>query len=104
PGNAAMVAFAASMRAADKKHVLDHDFINQHTTGFEEFAEACRGHRWEELERVSGLSRDQMMQAAATYANADAVLSVYGMGLTQHLMGVQNVHMVCNLALLRGNI
>ncbi|RVD59003.1 MAG: formate dehydrogenase [Mesorhizobium sp.] len=104
PGNAAMVAFAASMRAADKKHVLDHDFINQHTTGFEEFAQGCRGHRWEELERVSGLSRDQMMQAAATYANADAVLSVYGMGLTQHLMGVQNVHMVCNLALLRGNI
>ena len=26
------------------------------------------------------------------------------MGLTQQLMGVQNVHMVCNLALLRGNI
>ncbi|TGQ62674.1 FdhF/YdeP family oxidoreductase [Mesorhizobium sp. M00.F.Ca.ET.186.01.1.1] len=104
PGNAAMVAFAASMRAADKKHVLDHDFINEHTTGFEEFAQACRNHRWEELERVSGLSREQMMQAASIYAKADAVLSVYGMGLTQQLMGVQNVHMVCNLALLRGNI
>lgn len=29
---------------------------------------------------------------------------VYGMSLTQHLMGVENVHMVCKLALLRGNI
>ena len=45
-----------------------------------------------------------MTQAAATYAKSDAVLMVYGMGLTQHLMGVENVHMVCNLALLRGNI
>ncbi|NTS31357.1 FdhF/YdeP family oxidoreductase [Phyllobacterium sp. BT25] len=104
PENAAMVAFAASMAAADKKHVLDHDFIKEHTTGFEEFADAARGHRWEELERISGLSRDQMTQAAATYAKSDAVMMVYGMGLTQQLMGVQNVHMVCNLALLRGNI
>ncbi len=104
PDNAAMVAFAASIAAADKKHVLDHDFIKEHTTGFEEFANAARGHRWEELERVSGLSRDEMTQAAATYAKSEAVMLVYGMGLTQQLMGVQNVHMVCNLALLRGNI
>ncbi|RWA66749.1 FdhF/YdeP family oxidoreductase [Mesorhizobium sp.] len=104
PNNAAMVAFAASIASADKKHVLDHDFIKQHTAGFEEFAQAARDHKWSELERVSGLSRDQMMQAAATYAKSDAVMMVYGMGLTQHLMGVQNVHMVCNLALLRGNI
>ncbi|MGZ2488092.1 molybdopterin-dependent oxidoreductase alpha subunit [Rhizobium pisi] len=104
PDNAAMVAFAASILAADKKHVLDHDFIREHTTGFEEFAEAARGHQWEELERVSGLSRSQMTQAADTYAKSDAVMMVYGMGLTQQLMGVQNVHMVCNLALLRGNI
>jgi molybdopterin-dependent oxidoreductase alpha subunit len=104
PDNAAMVAFAASIAAADKKHVLDHDFIKTHTFGFEEFAEAARAHRWDELERLSGLSREEMMQAAATYARSDAVMMVYGMGLTQHLMGVQNVHMVCNLALLRGNI
>ncbi|KAA0687968.1 formate dehydrogenase [Neorhizobium sp. P12A] len=104
PENAAMFAFAASIAAADQKHVLDHDFIKEHTTGFEEFADAARGHQWEELEQVSGLSRDQMTQAAATYAKSDAVMMVYGMGLTQQLMGVQNVHMVCNLALLRGNI
>jgi molybdopterin-dependent oxidoreductase alpha subunit len=73
PDNAAMVAFAASIAAADKKHVLDHDFIKEHTTGFEEFANAARGHRWSELERVSGLSRDEMTQAAATYAKSDAV-------------------------------
>ncbi|TRC77754.1 FdhF/YdeP family oxidoreductase [Mesorhizobium sp. WSM4310] len=102
--NAAMVAFAASMASADKKHVLDHDFIQEHTTGFEEFAQAARAHQWEELERVSGLSRSEMMQAAKTYANASAVMMIYGMGLTQHLLGVENVHMVCNLALLRGNI
>lgn len=104
PDNAAMVAFAASMASVDKKHVLDHDFIKEHTAGYKEFAQAARAYQWDELERVSGLGRDQMMQAAATYAKSDAVMTVYGMGLTQHIMGVQNVHMICNLALLRGNI
>ncbi|PTM97330.1 FdhF/YdeP family oxidoreductase [Mycoplana dimorpha] len=102
--SAAAVAFAASMAAADKKHVLDHDFIAEHTAGFEEFAAAARAHTWDELERVSGLTRRQMTQAARTYAASDAVLLIYGMGLTQHVMGVQNVQMVANLALLRGNI
>lgn len=102
--SAAAVAFAASIAAADKKHVLDHDFIAEHTAGFEEFAAAARAHSWDELERVSGLTREQMMQAARTYAASDAVLLIYGMGLTQHVMGVENVNMVANLALLRGNI
>ncbi|RFB85480.1 formate dehydrogenase [Rhizobium leguminosarum bv. trifolii] len=104
PSNAAAVAFAASMAAADRRHVLDHDFIQTHTSGFEEFANAAREHDWAELEQVSGLTREQMTQAADTYAKAEAVLMIYGMGLTQHVMGVQNVHMVVNLALLRGNI
>src|SRR6195952_3520894 len=104
PSDAAVVAFAASMASADKKHVLDHDFIKAHTAGFEEFAAAARRYRWEELEHVSGLNRYEMTQAATTYAQSNAVLTIYGMGLTQHLMGVQNVHMVANLALLRGNI
>ncbi|MBW9117681.1 FdhF/YdeP family oxidoreductase [Rhizobium cauense] len=104
PSNAAAIAFAASIAAADKKHVLDHDFISTHTAGFEEFAAAARQYQWEDLERVSGLTRQQMIEAAGIYAASDAVLIVYGMGLTQHLMGVENVHMVANLALLRGNI
>lgn len=102
--NAAQVAFAASIAAADKKHILDHDFIKEHTTGFEQFASITRAHSWEELERISGLSRQQMEQAANTYANAQAVVIAYGMGVTQHIMGVDNVHMIANLALLRGNI
>jgi molybdopterin-dependent oxidoreductase alpha subunit len=102
--NAAAVAFAASMGAADQKRVLDHGFIAEHTHGFEEFAAAARAHDWAELERVSGLSRAQMEEAAATYVKSDATLGIYGMGLTQHAHGVENVHMVLNLLLLRGNI
>lgn len=104
PTNAADVAFAASIAAADTKRVLDHGFINEHTEGFETFAAAVRAHNWVELEAVSGLSRAQMTEAATTYVQSAATLGIYGMGLTQHAHGVDNVHMVINLLLLRGNI
>jgi hypothetical protein len=45
-----------------------------------------------------------MIEAARTYAHSEAVLTVYGMGLTQQVMGVDNVHVLANFALLRGNI
>jgi molybdopterin-dependent oxidoreductase alpha subunit len=104
PAEAGAVAFAASIAAADKKCVLDHDFIQEHTTGFDQFADAARSYSWKELERVSGLTQEEMTHAALTYAKAKAVLIAYGMGVTQHVMGVENIHMIANLALLRGNI
>ncbi len=101
---AAARAFAASIEAADTKTVLDHEFIAEHTAGFEEFAATTRAHGWAELEAVSGLTRAEMTEAATTYARSKATLGIYGMGLTQQLMGVQNVHMVMNLLLLRGMV
>jgi len=84
--------------------ILDHAFIRDHTSGFEEFASFCRAAEWSAIEGETLLSRSDIETAAETYARAKAVILVYGMGLTQHRFGVQNVHMVCNLLLLRGNI
>ena len=105
PGaSASAVVFAAAMGASARKNVLDRDFLDEHCAGFDEFAAAARAHSWAELEDVSGLTRAEMTQAAQTYSESRAVLGVYGMGLTQHVMGVENVHMVTNLLLLRGNM
>jgi len=48
--------------------------------------------------------RAALEETARTYAQADRVIGLYGMGLTQHRRGVENVRMVANLLLLRGNI
>ena len=50
------------------------------------------------------LRRAELEASARVYARADAVIAVYGMGLTQHQLGVESVQMVVNLLLLRGNI
>jgi len=84
--------------------VLDHEFIREHTHGFEDFAKAMRGHGWEEIERHSGLTRGALEAAARVYAKSSKVLGIYGMGLTQHRKGVENVQMLVALLLLRGNL
>jgi molybdopterin-dependent oxidoreductase alpha subunit len=90
--------------AAGTARVLDHEFIASHTSGFDELAAFCRAADWADIEQETSLSRSDIETAAQTYARAKAVILVYGMGLTQHRFGVQNVHMACNLLLLRGNI
>ncbi|MGN6788355.1 MAG: FdhF/YdeP family oxidoreductase [Rhodanobacteraceae bacterium] len=84
--------------------VLDTEFIAQHGHGFDEFAAFVRAQSWPDIEAASGLARAALQSAARVYANASAVIGVYGMGLTQHVLGEYNIHMVANLLLMRGNI
>jgi len=84
--------------------VVDAAFIAEHTHGFEDFVAAVRACAWDEIELECGLPRARLEEAAADYMRSKACMAVYGMGLTQHRNGVQNVQMVVNLLLLRGNI
>jgi molybdopterin-dependent oxidoreductase alpha subunit len=92
-----------ALEAGDPR-IIDVAFIGEHCSGFEEFAQFVRGCSWDEIERASGLCRAALEEAAGVYVNAGRVIGIYGMGLTQHRRGVENVQMVCNLLLLRGNI
>jgi len=91
-------------RSAGHARIVDVSFIEQHTHGFDAFADFCRKQSWTDLERTSGLCQAAMSQAASTYMAAKAVIANYGMGVTQHRHGVETVKMIVNLLLLRGNI
>ena len=90
--------------AADEPRVLDIDFIAGHTIGFEGLRDDLRAADWSLIERASGLSRGDLQGAARAYVEAEQAILVYGMGLTQHRRGTENVRLLANLALLRGNL
>ena len=90
--------------AAGEQRVIDTAFIMEHTHGFDRFEAAVRAASWHQIEQLAGLRRADIEAAAEVYCKAGAALGVYGMGLTQHSNGVQNVTMLVNLLLLRGNI
>jgi len=91
-------------RSHGVKRVLDVDFIAQHTTGFNQFIDCVRNTSWADIERESGLSEVDLRKAGEIYLEAERVIGVYGMGLTQHSQGALNIAMLVNLLLLRGNI
>ena len=91
-------------QAGDAGSVIDHGFVAEHTTGFDQFAAWLKQQDWDELERRSGLHRAAMEATAVTYSRSNATIAIYGMGLTQHQAGVATIQMVLNLLLLRGNM
>jgi molybdopterin-dependent oxidoreductase alpha subunit len=99
-----LVALDERARAEGAPDVLDHDFIDAHTHGFEAFCENLRQARWDQIESQSGLTREAIESAAGVIARAKRLIGIYGMGLTQHKTGVANVQMVANLLLLGGHI
>ncbi|VIO77757.1 FdhF/YdeP family oxidoreductase [Bradyrhizobium ivorense] len=94
----------AAARALEEPAVLDWDFIHGHTVGLEALAEDLKATQWRDIEQCSGLSREDIEHAAHIYTRAERAIIVYGMGITQHRRGAQNVQQLANLALLRGHI
>jgi molybdopterin-dependent oxidoreductase alpha subunit len=83
---------------------IDHEFIDQHTHGFDAWAEHVRGVDHAEVERATGLGWDQITEAAKIIAASDATIYCWAMGLTQHRNAVATVREVTNVALARGDI
>jgi molybdopterin-dependent oxidoreductase alpha subunit len=100
----ALIEADEQAQAANLARVLDVDFLATHTQDFDTYASAVKACAWTDIERESGLTQAELETAARVYASASAVMAVYGMGITQHTKGVQNVAMVTNLLLMRGNI
>jgi molybdopterin-dependent oxidoreductase alpha subunit len=100
----AILACDDAAREAGAARVLDTAFIAEHTQGFGGFEAAVRACAWADIERESGLARGALEAAAGVWARARAVMAVYGMGVTQHRLGVQNVAMIVNLLLMGGHI
>ena len=84
--------------------VLDSQFIQQYTEGFEPFSEALRMLPWHEIEVGSGINRKAIQQAADIAMQANSLICTWAMGMTQHKNAVANVQEIINFLLLRGNI
>lgn len=82
----------------------DIDFINQYTEGFGDFLTDIEKTHWEDIENATSLSRKEIEVVARAYCKAKNAVFAWGMGITHHLAGSDNVEYIANLALLRGMI
>ena len=104
---ALLKALMKEVLAQEERHpgqVLDRDFIERHTIGFAEFAEALRHAHWGDLLEQSGVTKARIEDAAKIFVASDRTIFCWAMGLTQHRNAVANIQEIVNLMLLRGQI
>ncbi|MDY7019472.1 MAG: formate dehydrogenase subunit alpha [Chloroflexota bacterium] len=84
--------------------LLDEEFVARRTDNFEAFAESLKEYTPEYIEKTTGVTIEEVHEAARLYAKASRAAIVYGTGITQYINGTDNVKALANLALLTGNI
>ena len=85
-------------------NALDHEFIGKHTHGFDSWLGHVSAIDWDLVETTTGLSREQITEAAELLRESDRTVFCWAMGLTQHHNAVATISEIVNLALAQGNI
>ncbi len=87
-----------------ERRLVAKPYIKAATEGFDEFVAGVNALSWEEIERQSGVPRQQIEELGIAYGRAKNAVFGWTMGITHHLHGVENVRMIVNLALMRGMV
>ncbi|GAA1407127.1 formate dehydrogenase subunit alpha [Glutamicibacter uratoxydans] len=83
--------------------VVDREFIERATDGFEAYREARKSIDWEATETATGLTRAQITEVAKVLAKSKATIICWALGLTQQPHSVPTLKEIINLLLLQGN-
>ncbi len=87
-----------------KEGLVDQKFIDTRTEGYDDFKNHLLNLNIDELEKVSGVDRNLVKEAAIAYATAPNAMSFHGLGVTEQYQGTFTVMQIADLALLTGNI
>jgi molybdopterin-dependent oxidoreductase alpha subunit len=96
--------FKGLMKAVLEAGAEDREFVARHAAGFDALQADLDGLSWDEIASICGVPRESIERVAATYSRRQNVVFAWGMGMTHHLNGVENVEAIANLALLRGMV
>lgn len=98
------VLYQLLKRAEENPEIIDSEFIEAKTAGFEDFKKEILAQNIENLIARTGLERSEIDALTDLVANNKRIIACWGMGLTQHVNGVDNIQEVVNLLLLKGSI
>ena len=102
--NGDLALFQAFGHLLVKWGALDEAFISHHTHGFASWRSHVSDLDWDFVTATTGLSRDQITEAAQLLRGSSATVFCWAMGLTQHHNSVAAIKEICNVAFAQGNI
>jgi formate dehydrogenase alpha subunit len=105
PGTDATL-FNAMARVILDEGLANLDFVRARTEGFDDWRASLAEFTLDRAAAVTGVPAADIAQAARWYARPPHGGSclVWGMGITQHVNGIQNAHALLNLSLVTGQL
>ena len=107
-GDVALIkAMIKLLIAADKESdggVIDHEFIEARTQGYDELLEDIKRYDLQDLIGESGVEEGKVREAVSLLKEKKRIIFCWAMGLTQHKNAVDNIREIVNLLLLKGSI
>ncbi|PKN61326.1 MAG: formate dehydrogenase subunit alpha [Deltaproteobacteria bacterium HGW-Deltaproteobacteria-15] len=92
------------MRVILREGLYDRNFVKNRCEGFEGFVDSLSASTLESVEMTTSVPVEKIRDAARLFGRAKRAIVLYGMGITQHTTGTDNVKAVANLLLLTGNL
>jgi assimilatory nitrate reductase catalytic subunit len=103
PGRDAAL-YAGVLHLMIENNWLDHEFIRDHTVGFEQVAAAVKEWTPHKTAEMTGVAERAIRQAAEWWGTAKTSYLMHARGIEQHSHGVTNVLGSINLVLASGRI
>ncbi|MDN3670762.1 molybdopterin oxidoreductase family protein [Echinicola jeungdonensis] len=96
--------FGAMLKILVDNDWLDHEFIDNYTSGFQETIDAVKDYDLDWAEETTGIPKEKIQQAASWWGKAKTSFLLHARGIEHHSKGVENVLSCINLVLATGRI
>ncbi|MFC7289839.1 formate dehydrogenase subunit alpha [Herminiimonas glaciei] len=94
----------AMMNVIVTEGLVDKEFIESRTIGYEELRKNVEGYTPELMAPICGIDAETLRYVARLYATSKGSMILWGMGVSQHIHGTDNARCLIALALMTGQI
>lgn len=94
----------AMLNVIIQEKLYDEQFIQARTDNFEAIKKHVAPFTPQAMSKLCGIAPEEIKNAARTYAKAERAIIFWGMGISQHVHGTDNVRCLISLAMLTGHI
>ena len=96
--------YNAMMNVMIEEDLINHEYVRDHTEGFEELRDLVKKYTPELSQRICGIPAQKIREVARILGRANAAIVFWGMGISQHTHGTDNARCLISLVLLTGNV
>jgi formate dehydrogenase major subunit len=96
--------YNAMMNVIIAEGLVDDAYVARFTRDFEKVAETVARYTPELASGICGVSAETIREVALAYGRAEAAITYWGMGMSQHVHGTDNCRCIISMALMTGNI